>query len=123
MNTRRFHDNVAKAFMVECAMRWGKEVFCELNPVGYDEVHRTKYGVAGTCDVKGYITHIRRKWAVPWQAEVKTGSGVLSKHQKAWMQRCDELGVVHVVVLCRDHADMNKAITDACNIIDDARRQ
>lgn len=104
--------------MAMCTKVFGASVYVELNPVGYDEVKHVRYGVEGTCDVKGYLRPWGGKgWAIPFQIEVKTGKADLEKHQKAWAQKCQDLSVLHMVVTTESESEMTRVLAAAMNVL------
>lgn len=68
-----------------------------------------RYGIPGESDLQGIIKPSGRYLCI----EVKTGSGKLSKAQRAWRDMIIEFGGLHIVA--RNLDDAVSAIQDAIN--------
>lgn len=70
-----------------------------------------RFGLAGQCDVYGYIRH--RPRAIPFEIEVKVGRDSVRADQALWHTLLADLGVPFMVLHATDKRDFKRACADA----------
>lgn len=70
-----------------------------------------RFGLAGQCDVYGYIK--ARPRAVPFEIEVKVGRDRVREDQALWHSLLEDLGVPLLVLHADDKRDFKRACADA----------
>ena len=64
---------------------------------------RIKSGEKGQADIYGMVKTYDGN-TIPVEIEVKTGNARQTQHQKLWMKRCVEMGVIYLVARNLDYA-------------------
>ena len=108
--TQQSHSRAVNQIVASIQSSFASKAFVMKQVNGFDGSRKLRYGVPGTCDIRGYL--YGDALAIPFEIEVKTGTVRLERAQAAWLRLCARLHVPHRIASVHSDDDLDRVVSD-----------